>query len=375
MENKNLLYYIFSVVRLLLYPFALIYGALVWLRNRLYDVKFFNSVEFSVPVITIGNLSTGGTGKTPHVEYLVNLLQYRFRVATMSRGYKRHTQGFLLADENTNALRIGDEPMQYHMKFPELVVSVAEERMIGIPTLLQRRPDVEAILLDDAYQHRSVRAGLNILITDHAKPFYDDYILPFGNLRESRNAYKRADVIIVSKCPPLLTPEEAAAIEKKIAPLPHQQVFFTGIAYSNPIDLLTKEHVALGHKNIILVCGIARPEPLINYLKNTSADVHTLTYQDHHYFVTADLEEIKEAYDNWSVPDKIIVTTEKDAARLYLHADKLRAWGITIAVLPITVYVLFNKGKELDAIVTNYVEKTIAENNEVFGAPDPSLPL
>ena len=171
MDSKNVFYYIFSVVRLFLYPFALIYGALVWLRNRLYDAKFFTSISFSVPVITVGNLSTGGTGKTPHVEYLVRLLQYRYRVATMSRGYKRHTQGFLVADESSNALRIGDEPMQYHMKYPELVVSVAEERMIGIPALLQRRPDVDVILLDDAYQHRSVKAGLTILITDYSRPF------------------------------------------------------------------------------------------------------------------------------------------------------------------------------------------------------------
>lgn len=366
MENKNLLYYIFSVVRLLLYPFALLYGAIVWLRNRLYDVKFFNSIEFSVPVITIGNLSTGGTGKTPHVEYLVRLLQYRFRVATMSRGYKRHTQGFLLADEQSNALRIGDEPMQYHMKYPELVVSVAEERMIGIPTLLQRRPDVEVIILDDAYQHRSVRAGMNILITDYSKPFYNDHILPFGNLRESRNAYKRANVVIISKCPPSLTNTDARNIETKIAPLPHQKVFFTSIQYDAPADFFTKEHVALTNKNIILVCGIARPEPLIAYLRQTAADVHPLSYRDHHYFVSADLEEIKTAYNNWDVPNKIILTTEKDAARLHLHADKLKDWKITIAVLPIAVNVLFNKGAEFDAAVTAYVEKTIAENNELF---------
>ncbi len=367
MENKNLLYYIFSVVRLLLYPVALLYGAIVWLRNRLYDVKFFNSIEFSVPVITIGNLSTGGTGKTPHVEYLVRLLQYRFRVATMSRGYKRHTQGFLLADENTNALRIGDEPMQYHMKYPELVVSVAEERMIGIPTLLQRRPDVEVIILDDAYQHRSVRAGMNILITDYSKPFYDDHILPFGNLRESRNAYKRANVVIVSKCPPSLSNTDAKNIQARIAPLPNQQVFFTSIQYDAPVDFFTKEHVTLTNKNIILVCGIARPEPLIAYLRQTAADVHPLSYRDHHYFVSADLEEIKTAYNNWDVPNKTILTTEKDAARLHLHYDKLQEWGITIAVLPIAVNVLFNKGPEFDAAITAYVEKTISENNELFG--------
>ncbi len=370
MENKNILYYIFSVVRLLLYPFTLIYGALVWLRNLLYDTKFFNSVEFSVPVITVGNLSTGGTGKTPHVEYLVRLLQYRFRVATMSRGYKRHTQGFLLADAQTNALRIGDEPMQYHMKYPELVVSVAEERMTGIPALLQRRPDIDVVLLDDAYQHRSVKAGMTILITDHAKPFYTDHILPFGNLRESRNAYKRANIIIVSKCPANLTLEQAGSITGKIAPLPHQQVFFTGIHYDTPFDLITREPVVLNNKNIILVCGIARPEPLVSYLKQAAADVHTLSYADHHYFVSSDLEEIKSAYDNWNLPDKTIVTTEKDAARLHLHFDKLKEWGIAIAVLPIAVNVLFNKGNEFDAIVTGYVEKTIAENNETFESPN-----
>ena len=378
MGVKNILYYIFSVVRVLLYPFALIYGAVVWLRNRLYDAKVFSSISFSLPVITVGNLSTGGTGKTPHVEYLIRLLQYRYKVATMSRGYKRHTQGFLIATEDTNALRIGDEPMQYHLKYPELVVSVAEERMIGIPALLQRRPDVEVIILDDAYQHRSVKAGLNILITDYSRPFYKDHILPFGGLRESKDAYKRAGIIIVSKCPAGLSEPQAAEMEKQIRPLPNQQVFFTGIHYDTPFDFITDEPVTFTNKNIILVCGIARPEPLVAYLKNSAADVHTLSYRDHHYFVSADLEEIKSAYDNWSVTDKIIVTTEKDAARLHLHFDKLREWNIPIAVLPIAVTVLFNKGSNFDDAIVKYVEQSIIENSNFgFGpAPDePNIPI
>ena len=259
MESKNLLYYIFSVVRIFLYPFALLYGALVWWRNRMYDSKFFTSISFSVPVITVGNLSTGGTGKTPHVEYLIRLLEYQFQVATMSRGYKRHTQGFMVADANSNALRIGDEPMQYHVKYPGLVVSVAEERMTGIPALLQRRPDVEVILLDDAYQHRSVKAGMNILITDHSRPFYKDFILPFGSLREGRSAYKRANVIIVSKCPLDMPEADARAITEQIAPLPHQQVYFTGIRYDTPYDFMLQQPIDLKGKNIVLVCGIARP--------------------------------------------------------------------------------------------------------------------
>ncbi len=364
MDSKNILYYIFSVVRVLLYPFAVLYGAIVWLRNRMYDAKFFTSIGFTVPVITVGNLSTGGTGKTPHVEYLVRLLQYRYRVATMSRGYKRHTQGFMVADNNSNALRIGDEPMQYHIKFPELIVSVAEDRMIGIPALLQRRPEVDAIILDDAYQHRSVKAGLTILITDFSRPFYKDHILPFGSLRENRNAYKRANVIIVSKCPLDMTAAQAKEIEQHINPVPGQQIFYTGIRYDTPFDMISNELVPIAGQNIILVCGIARPEPLQAYLKNNATDVHTLTYQDHHYFVSQDLEEIKSAHENWKVEHKIIVTTEKDAARLHLHFDKLKDWNIPIVVVPIAVTVLFEKGAEFDEIVLKYVEQAVAENNE-----------
>jgi tetraacyldisaccharide 4'-kinase len=361
----------FFIVRILLYPFSFIYGALVWLRNRLYDTGFFSSVQFSPPVITVGNLSVGGTGKTPHIEYLVRLLQYRFRVATMSRGYKRRTQGFLLADENTNALRIGDEPMQYHMKFPELVVCVAEERITGIPRLLQRRPDIDAILLDDAFQHRSVKAGVNVLITDYSKPFYKDYILPVGTLRESRKAYHRANVIIVSKCPPTMTSEQAMEMKEHIAPLAEQQLFFTTINYDAPYDLFTHEQVQLKNKNIILVCGIAKPQPLIDHLKSSAQNVHVLSYADHHYFYSKDLEEIKSAYNNWDVQDKIIVTTEKDAARLMLHADQLKEWGVTIVVLPIVVSFLFNQQQVFDNLIMNYVEGTIAENNEIFGGGQP----
>jgi tetraacyldisaccharide 4'-kinase len=172
---------------------------------------------------------------------------------------------------------------------------------------------------------------------------------------------------VVSKCPPALKEADATAIVKAIAPLPHQQVFFTCIHYTMPYNLLTREPVMIGGKNIILVCGIARPEPLIAFLKANAADVHTLTYSDHHYFVSADLEEIHEAYNNWNVQDKIIVTTDKDAARLYLHLDKLQAWGITIAVLPIEVKVMFDKGPEFDAAVMAYTEKTVLENIEIFG--------
>lgn len=366
MRQGNLLYYIFSVVRVFLYPLALIYGAVVWLRNRLYDSGFYSTIEFSIPVISVGNLSVGGTGKTPHIEYLVRLLQYRFKVATMSRGYKRRTQGFLLADADTNALRIGDEPMQYHMKFPELTVSVAEERMTGIPKLLQQRPSTEVVLLDDAFQHRSVKAGMNILITDYAKPFYNDRILPIGTLRESRPAYKRADVIIVSKCPENMTVQEADAMRKKIQPFAHQQVFFSKIFYETPYDFSSKVNVSLKGKNIILVCCIAKPELLIAHIKEQANEVHVLSYPDHHYFLKKDMEEIQETYGNWDVTDKIVVTTEKDATRLHLHTERIKEWGIPVAVLPIQVSFLFNKGNEFDQLILTYTEHTINEHNMMY---------
>ena len=369
MEQNSFLYYVTWILRPLLYPFTLIYGALVWLRNRLYDVQFFNSISFSLPVISVGNLSTGGTGKTPHIEYLINLLQYQHKVATMSRGYKRYSKGFVLADHDTNALRIGDEPMQYYLKFPEAVVCVAEERLTGIPSLLQRKPEVEVVLLDDAYQHRSVKAGLNILITDYAHPFYNDFVLPFGNLREGRNAYRRADVIIVSKCPLNLSAQEAKEIENKIAPLPHQSVFFTSIHYGTPYHLFTREPVNINGNNAVLVCGIAKPAPLIQFLESQTLAIHTLSYPDHHYFVTTDLEEIKTAFVNWQVSNKLIVTTEKDATRLLLHQEKLKEWDITIAVIPIEVQFLLGKTIVFADHVNQFIERTQAENAYVFDQP------
>lgn len=365
MSENNFLYKAFSVVRILLYPLALIYGAIVWVRNKMYDTGMSSSVKFAPPVIAIGNLSTGGTGKTPHVEYLIRLLQSDYKVATMSRGYKRRTQGFQIADNETNSLRIGDEPMQYHLKFPEAIVTVAEERMTGIPQLLQKRPDTDVILLDDAFQHRSVRAGLNILITDHSKPFYKDFVLPFGSLREGRSSYKRADIIIVSKCPPSLPSEEAQKIEDQIHKNPNQSVYFSSIKYEQPYSFFDHSPADLKGKHIVLVSGIAKPKPLIDHLKGLAKDVHSLTYPDHHYFMTSDLEEIRSAYDNWTVGDKVIVTTEKDAARLHLHMDKLKEWNVPVIVIPISMAILFGKEHEFNAKVRAYVEEVITENNTI----------
>jgi tetraacyldisaccharide 4'-kinase len=359
----NPLMILVTLLKPLLYPLSFLYGGIVWLRNKLYDAGVLSSVSFSVPVICVGNLSTGGTGKTPHIEYLIRLLQYQYRTATMSRGYKRRTRGFFLAGAGTDAGQIGDEPMQFFRKFPEVAVSVCEDRMTGIPYLLRKVPDTDVVLLDDAFQHRSVKPGLNILITDCNKPFYKDYILPFGSLRESRKAYHRADIIIVSKCPPDLGKAVQEEMIKKINPLPHQKIYFSGIGYDRMFDFFSGEiYIPAGETHMVLVSGIAKPEPMLAHLRTQAKEVHLLRYPDHHYFTQNNLDEIKQTHDNWAVTDKIIVTTEKDAMRLAMHRDILTSWQIRIVVAPITIAFL-NDGASFDQDIIQYIE---AEREEMM---------
>lgn len=351
----------------LLYPFSILYGLVVWLRNKLYDVGLLSGVRFSLPVISVGNLSVGGTGKTPHIEYLLRLLQYEYRVATMSRGYKRKSHGFILAGKDSSALEIGDEPAQFLYKFPETAVSVCEDRMTGIPELLSRRPDTDVILLDDAFQHRSVKPGLNILITDYSRPFYKDFILPFGRLREGRSAYRRADIIIVSKCPIALPESDQKEIIAHIAPLEHQQVFFTGLAYGSPYDFFTGAPMLLKEpQHVLLVCGIARPEPLVQFLQESGHSVHLLSYPDHHYFSDQDIEEIKTTYNNLSANNRVLITTEKDAARLALRKEQLSTWAIPFYVVPVQVTFLRDKDR-FDNSVVQYIRQEQTENDNFFG--------
>ncbi len=344
--------------RFLLLPFSLLYGLIISLRNRLYDAGVLSSVGFGVPVIAVGNLSTGGTGKTPHIEYLIELMRYHYKIATMSRGYKRITRGFLLADYRTNALDIGDEPMQFKSKYPDVQVSVCEERMIGIPMLMQADNDIDVILLDDAFQHRSVKPGMNILITDYNHRFTKDFILPFGNLREGRRAYKRADVIIVSKCPPALAQAEQEAIRKEIKPLPGQQLFFSTLEYGAMYDLFTREEVHITpDMGVVLACGIANPEGLHQYLSKLTPNVHLLQYPDHHYFSRYDIDEMKAAYDKMPQERKFILTTEKDAVRLLLKTPILQESSMNIAVLPVKVQLLFNESDTFNQKIFEFVEE------------------
>lgn len=350
----------------LLYPFSLLYGLVLWIRNRLYDNGLLTSVEFDLPVIAVGNLSVGGTGKTPHVEYLIRLLKGHYNIATLSRGYNRKTKGFLLAKENTTAADIGDEPMQFHQKFPDITVCVGEERMLAVPELLGDRPETQVILLDDAFQHRSIKPGMNLMVTDYSRLFTRDHVVPFGRLREGRKGYQRANGIIVSKCPPALGRQEQEKIRAEIQPLPHQQLFFTTLRYGRPLDMLTGETAEIPvDAGILVACGIARPEPLVQHLLQQYKNVHLLSFPDHYYYTRKDLDKIRLELDQLDGERKVIVTTEKDAVRLHLLREQIGQMQLPFMVVPVEVAFLSGEEESFNSFIFDYVanEMLTAENN------------
>lgn len=342
--------------RYILFPFSIVYGCIIWLRNKLFDKNILRSATFNFPLICVGNLAVGGTGKTPMAEYLIRLLRNKYNVATLSRGYKRRTKGFAIADENTTAIDIGDEPMQLHKKFPEITVAVAEERVVGIPQLLHAKPETQVIILDDAFQHREVRAGLNILLTEYEDLYTRDFILPAGNLRDVKSSRKRANIIIVTKCKSHLSEEERQDIIKELNPLPNQHVFFTKIEYASPYHLFTKENRFIEHDcNILLVCGIANPTPLKEMLANYTDTYEMILFSDHHIFSVDDLAEIKKQFSKIESANKIILTTEKDGVRLAKYGNELK--DLPVYILPMRHKFLFSEEDKFDATIISFVER------------------
>jgi len=341
--------------RVLLLPFAVLYGVVVIIRNWLYDKKYFKSAEFNFPLICIGNLAVGGTGKSPMVEYIVRLLKDEFNVATLSRGYKRKTKGYALANANTTALDIGDEPMQFHQKFPEVAVAVGEERLVAIPQLLHDRPNLQAIILDDAFQHRLVKAGFNIVLTEYSNLYTHDFFLPTGDLRDEWKSAKRANVIIVTKCPTDLSQEKKYKAIRSLHPTPEQKIFFTTIEYGTPYHICNQqeEWILTPSDEVLLVCGIANPKPLKEYLLKHVYTYYQKDYGDHHIFSIDDLSEIKERFNDIHAKQKIIITTEKDAVRLIKFADELVA--LPLYVLPIKHTFLYEEGEQFNSLVTSFI--------------------
>jgi len=339
-----------KLIRFLLFPFSIIYNIITSVRNRLFDVGFLKSTSFSIPVIVVGNLNVGGTGKTPQIEYLIRLLKDTFSVAVLSRGYKRKTNGFLLLNSKHLAEDVGDEPLQFYKKFKNIHVAVDADRTHGIKRLLKEKKLPEVILLDDAYQHRKVKAGYYILLTKYNDLFVDDFVLPTGNLRESRRGAKRANLIIVTKCPKEVSVQEQQHIIKKLRVAPHQKVFFSTIIYNEELQGTNNLTIdSLKNKKVLLITGIANPNPLLRYLEEKEVSFTHLKYPDHHPFSENDIVKIKNIFNDFSTDNKLILTTEKDYMRLENKIDSIHYMEIKNTFL--------NEKDIFDTEIYNFVKK------------------
>ncbi len=345
--------------KILLAPLALVYGIIVGARRFFYRAKLLRSSRFDIPTISVGNLNVGGAGKTPHIEYLIRLLQPYINVSVLSRGYKRRTEGFRMVETDSTAIDVGDEPLQYKLKYPSVPIAVAEKRAFAIPQMLYRHPDIQTILLDDAFQHLAVKPYLNILLTEFSDPFTKDYLLPAGRLRDWRATYRHADIIIVTKCPIDLNEVEKQSFIHNINPYPYQRLYFSYFNYSNPYPLFIHHTPPSVFKpldaetEVLLVCGIAKTDYLLDYLSSKVKSVTTMAFEDHRLFSNYDVAQIKRLYDTLIGKKKIIITTEKDATRLLLHQDYLIENQLDIHVLPVEVAFHFEQGQLFDTDIKN----------------------
>lgn len=343
-------------LRKLLYPLSVLYGGITKVRNTLYDKQLLKSEKFDIPTILVGNLRVGGTGKTPQVIYLINLLKDSYRVAILSRGYKRQTTGFILANKESTAKEIGDEPFQIQRKFPALLIAVDEDRVHGITKLQSLAQPPDLIILDDAFQHRKIQAGLSILLTAYDDLYIDDKLLPSGNLRENREGASRATIIVVSKCPDNLTEEEEYQTAIKLKPNLNQTVFFTKIVYANFIQniqnrISLKELV---NYEILLVTGIANPQSLVTFLQKQKIRFKHISFPDHHNFTEKDLDKIYSEFKQIKHKNRIILTTEKDYVRIFESLENLYFLAIETAFI--------NHQKDFDKLIIDYVEKNTRNN-------------
>ena len=349
--------------KLFLYPISAIYGLIISIRNFLYDYKIFKSTEFEIPVISIGNITVGGTGKTPHTEYLVDLLRKQFTVTTISRGYKRKTKGYHEVQVSSLATAIGDEPLQIKTKFSDIQVIVDEKRVHAIKKIQVQEagqlPDV--ILLDDAFQHRSVSAGINILLIDYNRPIDKDQLMPVGRLREAKWQMRRATVIIYTKCPQEITPITRRIIMKDVYLRPYQNLFFTTMVYQPlcpvfPGEAIPTPKLATDKVGVLLVTGIANPEHLRKYLNNFTEDITDLKSPDHHNFNASNIQQIEQKYNGINAPEKIIITTEKDSMRLK-DMDLSSSLKAHLFYIPLKIKFLDSEGKNFDEKIVTYVRE------------------
>ena len=347
-----------------LFPLSWLYGLVVGFRNALFEMGILKSRAFDLPVISVGNITVGGTGKTPHVEYLIRLLQDRFQVAVLSRGYKRKSRGFLVADDSTTARAIGDEPYQMKRKYPKTIVAVDKKRVHGIDLLTKENPEIDVILLDDAYQHRYVKPGINILLVDYHRLIIYDKLLPAGRMREPLSGKNRADIVIVTKCPKELKPMEYRVITKAMDLFPYQQLYFTTLAYGElqPVFNNQRENMDLKtmkdlkSMSVLLLSGIASPRQLIEDLTPQVARLHPLTFADHHNFRPKDVSLINDTFESLPSP-KCIVTTEKDAARIVTLKGLSDDIKKNIYSLPVRISFMLDQEDKFNENIIGYVRK------------------
>lgn len=341
------------LLRILLFPFACLFYLITQIRNRLYDQGLKPSVKFDLPVVCVGNLTVGGTGKTPMIEHLIRLLQDDYKVATLSRGYGRATKGIRIGGPTEDASTLGDEPFQFYTKFGKRVtVAVGEERALAIPMILQEHPETQVILLDDAFQHRKVTPGFSILLSDYHRPFYNDFLLPSGRLRESRWSADRADVVVVTKCPHEISDDEMIAIEKSIRNYAEKPVFFTTIRHRSPIPFFNT--IASMTQQIVLITGIGNSKPLEQYVKQNYTLVQHLAFRDHHMYTEKDIEALITLRN--SNPGISFLTTEKDKVKLDAPQFQKIIGGLPLFYLPIEIDFI-KGGKDFDEIVLNMIQR------------------
>jgi len=344
-----------------LQPLSWFYGLGVRFRNTLFETGFLKSRSFSIPVISVGNITVGGTGKTPHVEYLIRLLQDHSRVAVLSRGYKRKSHGFQIANESSTARTIGDEPFQMKQKFPKVIVAVDKNRVHGIEALNQKYQDIDVILLDDAFQHRYVKPGINILLVDYHRLIIYDTLLPAGRLREPLTGKNRADMVIITKCPKDLKPMEYRVITKAMDLYPYQQIFFTTLEYGELTPLFKKEAPTvnldkLKDHNVLLLTGIASPRQMKEDLTPVVSKLSMLSFPDHHAFSQKDIEQISSEFAKLPSP-KCIITTEKDAARFIGLEGLSNEIKENIYILPVRITFMLNQEEKFNENIIGYVRK------------------
>lgn len=344
-------------MKLLLYPLSLIYSVLLFLRHKLFDFNIIKSKSFDIPVICIGNLSFGGTGKTPHTEYLIRLLSKSMKVAVLSRGYGRKTKGFIMAHEGMTHEDVGDEPMQYFTKFPDIIVAVDEKRADGIKKLLELEEKPDVILLDDAFQHRYVKPGFNILLTDYHNLYSKDVLTPTGNLRDIKYAARRANIIVVTKCPTVLDPYTKRNIINSLKPENYQKVVFSSISFDEltPVNEAAQAVNVCDNRSIFLFCGIANPYPLEDYIKRRTNSLTITHFKDHHNFVDKDIFDIISTYEHIIGRRKIAVTTEKDFMRLANNSYFCKFKNVPLFTIPIKVRFNDDNEKIFNTEIFDYV--------------------